>query len=70
MSIAMGAALNISSIGSSINSFLSPLLYSITGGIEDPLIAGFLFCVMSFVCVMILNIMDKVADKKERADDS
>eukprot|EP00330_Aristerostoma_sp_ATCC50986_P000270 CAMPEP_0114595542 /NCGR_PEP_ID=MMETSP0125-20121206/17354_1 /TAXON_ID=485358 ORGANISM="Aristerostoma sp., Strain ATCC 50986" /NCGR_SAMPLE_ID=MMETSP0125 /ASSEMBLY_ACC=CAM_ASM_000245 /LENGTH=544 /DNA_ID=CAMNT_0001797261 /DNA_START=19 /DNA_END=1653 /DNA_ORIENTATION=+ len=68
LSIAMGTALNISSIGSSINSFLSPYFYEKTGEIQIPLIVGFFLCVLSMMAVVLLNIMDRIADKKENVD--
>jgi len=65
----MGVALNISSVGSSINSVISPMLAAWYDSLAVPLEVGFIFCVVSWLSIIALNLIDKTADVKEDYDE-
>jgi hypothetical protein len=64
--MALSIAVGFSMAGSSVNSILSPTFLEIfNDNLTGPLFVGLLVCILSFTCALILNILDKRADKQE-----
>jgi len=65
LSFALGAALCVSRLGSSIDSIISPKVYEWTGNLETPFFVGILVCVLSLGAVAAVNYLDAKLDKEE-----
>ena len=59
---AMGIIICLPEIGSALNSFLTPFLYSKSGNLTLPLFMGVFFCIFSFLCGLGLIYLDKYAE--------
>jgi MFS family permease len=64
LSMALGMNVSISRLGSVLNDFLEPQLYSATGTVILGLWVGFGLCVASLVCGIMLGAIDKKRDEK------
>jgi hypothetical protein len=51
--------ITVPEMGSALNSFLSPLIYEVTGKLFWPLFVGVIICIGSFIAAFILAILDK-----------
>jgi len=67
LSLALGAALCVSRLGSSIDSIISPKVYEWTGNLATPFFVGIIVCVMSLGAVMCVNYLDAKLDREEPA---
>jgi len=58
----MGIITTIPEISSALNSFFTPLIYSITGTLSIPLWVSVGICAFSLVCATVLIWIDKKAE--------
>ena len=65
LALAIGGTLCISRLGSSLNSFVTPMLYTWTGQIYIPLLVGAILCIISLIAGLGGNYLDKMADIEE-----
>ena len=65
LAFALGINITFARGGSALGGFVFPGFYNLAK--DDKLFwalfAGFWFCVLSIICGIVLNIMDKIADK-------
>jgi MFS family permease len=64
LAFAFGFNLSVSRLGSVINGIVEPQIAE-SSGIGPALWAGFAICVLSWICGLILVIIDAYADKKD-----
>ena len=64
LSMALGMNVSISRLGSVLNDFLEPQLYTATGTVILGLWVGFGLCVVSLILGMLLGAIDKKRDQK------
>lgn len=64
LSMALGMNVSISRLGSVLNDFLEPQLYTATGTVILGLWVGFGLCVASLICGIMLGAIDKKRDQK------
>ncbi|CAK74433.1 unnamed protein product (macronuclear) [Paramecium tetraurelia] len=59
LSTAIGYIMTIPELASAANSFLTPILYESYEGLTYPLFFSVILCVFSFICAVVLCILDK-----------
>ncbi|CAD8084472.1 unnamed protein product [Paramecium primaurelia] len=59
LSTAIGYIMTVPELASAANSFLTPMLYESYQGLTYPLFFSVILCIFSFVCAVVLCILDK-----------
>jgi len=65
LALALGATLCFSRLGSSFNSFFSPMVYGWFHEVYAPFLVGAFFCVFSFISGLFANYFDNKADEMD-----
>jgi len=66
LSFSLGAALCVSRLGSSLDSVISPAVYTWTGKLYIPFVVGTAVCVFAWITILCLNFLDAKADREEQ----
>jgi len=66
LSFALGAALCVSRLGSSLDSVISPAVYTWTEKLHIPFVVGTFVCVFAWITILSLNFLDRKADLEEQ----
>lgn len=67
LSTAVGYMMTVPELASALNSITTPLIYDIYGSLALPLFVSVGVCSLSFVCAVLLALMDKKADEDDKA---
>lgn len=65
LAFALGMNISIGRLGSSLNSFISPKIYTASQKVWLPCLIGMILCAVSFFTGIILAYMDRVSDERE-----
>ena len=60
--------MTVPELASALNSITTPLIYDIYGSLALPLFVSVGICALSFVCAVLLAIMDKKADEDDKGN--
>ena len=64
LAMAIGTNVSISRLGSVTNDNIEPVIVTETGSLSFGLWVGFGFCIVSLICAVTLNFIDKAKDRK------
>lgn len=59
----MGLAVTFPELGNAFNSWLTPIIYELSGNLGTPLLVSVFVCLISLGCAITVSYLDKKADK-------
>jgi MFS family permease len=63
LSFALGVGITFPELGNALNSYLTPLIYEASGSLGPPLFTSVGFCIVGFLCALVISKIDKDAEE-------